>query len=123
MTSAVASRLSIHDRGLLREGLFADIAVFDPATVADRATYEQPHQLSIGIRYVFVNGTAVVQDGKVTGAKPGRHRPRPRLPPLELHLPALPESRLQKLVRVRVVEAHILAVPIQLAWNPVRNRD
>ena len=52
--------------------LFADITVFDPATVADRATYEQPHQLSIGIRHVFVNGTAVVQDEKVTGAKPGR---------------------------------------------------
>ena len=72
MTSAVASRLSIHDRGLLREGMFADITVFDPATVADRASYEQPHQLSVGVRHVFVNGTAVVQDGKVTGAKPGR---------------------------------------------------
>ena len=83
MTSAVASRLSIHDRGLLREGLFADITVFDPATVGDRATYEQPHQLSVGIQHVFVNGAAVVQDGRVTGAKPGRvvrgpgYRPAP----------------------------------------------
>jgi N-acyl-D-amino-acid deacylase len=83
MTSAVATRLSIHDRGLLREGMFADVTVFDPATVADRATYDQPHQLSIGIRHVFVNGIAVLQDGKVTGARPGRvvrgpgYRPAP----------------------------------------------
>jgi N-acyl-D-aspartate/D-glutamate deacylase len=52
--------------------MFADIVVFDPATVADRATFEQPHQLSVGFRHVFVNGIAVVRDGAVTGAKPGR---------------------------------------------------
>lgn len=72
MTSAVASRLSIRDRGLLREGMYADVVVFDPATIADRATFEQPHQLSGGMRYVFVNGTAVVREGQHTGAKPGR---------------------------------------------------
>src|SRR5256885_2296441 len=66
-TSAVATRLSIPDRGLLREGLFADIAVFDPATIADRSTYDQPHQLSVGVKYVFVNGVPVVRDGKHTG--------------------------------------------------------
>jgi len=71
-TSAVATRLSIPDRGLLRAGLFADIAVFDPATIADRSTFEQPHQLSVGVKYVFVNGTMIVRDGKHTGAKPGR---------------------------------------------------
>jgi N-acyl-D-amino-acid deacylase len=70
-TSAVATRLSIPDRGLLREGFFADIAVFDPATIGDRSTYEQPHQLSVGVKYVFVNGTMIVRDGKHTGAKPG----------------------------------------------------
>jgi dihydroorotase/N-acyl-D-amino-acid deacylase len=71
-SSAVATRLSIHDRGVLKPGLWADIVVFDPATVGDRATFEQPHQLSVGIRDVFVNGVAVVKDGKHTGAKPGR---------------------------------------------------
>ena len=72
MTSAVARRLSIQDRGLLQEGLWADIAVFDPGTVIDHATYEQPHQLSTGVKYVFVNGVAVVRDGKHTGAMPGQ---------------------------------------------------
>ena len=71
-TSAVATRLSIPDRGVLREGFFADIAVFDPNTLIDRSTFEQPHQLSEGVRYVLVNGTMIVRDGKHTGAKPGR---------------------------------------------------
>jgi len=57
----VANRLSIPDRGLLKEGMFADIVVFDPETVADRATYETPHQVSTGTRDVFVNGVAVVR--------------------------------------------------------------
>lgn len=72
MTSAVATRLSIQDRGVLREGLFADITVFDPETIIDRATYEDPHQVSTGVVHVFVNGTAVLTDGTHTGAKPGR---------------------------------------------------
>jgi dihydroorotase/N-acyl-D-amino-acid deacylase len=72
MSSAVASRLSIRDRGVLREGAFADIVIFDPRTVADRATYQQPHQLSAGMHHVFVNGVQVVRDGRHTGAKPGR---------------------------------------------------
>lgn len=71
MTGAVAQRLSIQDRGEIKEGLVADIMIFDPKTIIDRATYERPHQLSIGVRYVFVNGVAVVDDGRVTGAKPG----------------------------------------------------
>lgn len=72
MTSAVARRLSIQDRGLLQEGLYADIAVFDARTIIDHATYAQPHQLSTGVSYVFVNGVAVVRDGKHTGALPGQ---------------------------------------------------
>ena len=56
----------------MREGMFADLVVFDPATVIDHATYEKPHQLSTGIRDVLVNGVAVVREGKHTGAKPGR---------------------------------------------------
>jgi dihydroorotase/N-acyl-D-amino-acid deacylase len=72
MTSAVAARLSIRDRGLLREGFAADVVIFDPATIGDRATYESPHQLSTGVRHVLVNGVAVVSDGAHTGARPGR---------------------------------------------------
>ena len=72
MTSAVARRLSIQDRGLLQEGMFADIVIFDPEKILDRATYEQPHQISAGVIDVFVNGTAVIRDGKHTGAMPGR---------------------------------------------------
>jgi len=71
-TSAVATRLSIPDRGLLRAGMYADIVVFDPATVLDRATYAAPHRTAAGIRHVFVNGVEVVRDGVHTGAKPGR---------------------------------------------------
>ncbi len=71
MTSAVATRLSIPDRGILREGFHADIVIFDPETVIDRATYEDPHQVSDGIRDVFVNGVGVVRGREHTGAKPG----------------------------------------------------
>jgi len=71
-SSAVATRLSIQDRGLLKEGMKADIIIFDPATIADRATFEKPHQLSVGVRTVLVNGVVVVQDGNHTGAKPGQ---------------------------------------------------
>jgi dihydroorotase/N-acyl-D-amino-acid deacylase len=70
-SSAVATRLSIHDRGVIKPGLKADLVVFDPATIIDRATFEQPHQLSTGVRDVFVNGVAVLRDGRHTGAKPG----------------------------------------------------
>jgi dihydroorotase/N-acyl-D-amino-acid deacylase len=72
MTSAVATRLFIQDRGLLREGMYADIVVFDPETILDLATFDDPHRLSTGVRHVFVNGAAVVRDGVHTGAKPGR---------------------------------------------------
>ena len=72
MSGATAARLSIRDRGELKEGWYADIMIFDPTTIIDRATYEQPHQLSVGVRHVLVNGVQVVADGKVTGAKPGR---------------------------------------------------
>jgi dihydroorotase/N-acyl-D-amino-acid deacylase len=72
MTWGVAQRLSIRDRGLVKEGMYADVVVFDPATVIDRATYEKPHQVSVGIRDVLVNGVAVVKDGTVTGARPGK---------------------------------------------------
>ena len=71
MTSAATRRLGIRDRGLLQEGLFADIAVFNPDTIIDHATFEDPNQLSTGVEYVFVNGVAVVKAGKVTGEKPG----------------------------------------------------
>jgi N-acyl-D-amino-acid deacylase len=71
-SSGVAERLSIPDRGLLRAGMFADVVVFDPNTIIDKATYEKPHQLSVGVKEVFVNGAEVLHDGVHTGAKPGR---------------------------------------------------
>jgi dihydroorotase/N-acyl-D-amino-acid deacylase len=71
-TSAVATRLSLAQRGIVREGFYADLVVFDPATVAERATYENAHQLSTGIPWVLVNGVPVVAEGRPTGAKPGR---------------------------------------------------
>ncbi|MEO7742982.1 MAG: D-aminoacylase [Usitatibacter sp.] len=72
MTGLPASNLRIDRRGLLKEGNFADVVVFDPATVADRATFDNPHQYAIGMKHVLVNGTAVIADGEHTGAKPGR---------------------------------------------------
>jgi dihydroorotase/N-acyl-D-amino-acid deacylase len=72
MTSAVATRLHIRDRGLLREDYFADVVVFDAGRVAEHATYRRPNQLSTGVVHVFVNGEAVVADGAHTGAMPGR---------------------------------------------------
>ena len=72
MSGAVAARLNLHDRGLLRSGYYADVVIFDAETIADRATFEDPHQLSTGIRDVWVNGTRVVKDGQHTGATPGR---------------------------------------------------
>ena len=71
MTSAVATRLAIPDRGVLRAGMRADVVVFDPNTIIDRATFEKPHQLSEGVRDVYVNGVATVRAGRVTGATPG----------------------------------------------------
>jgi len=72
MTSAVAARLGLHDRGTLKPGQFADVVVFDPAVVSDRATFTEPWLLSEGIREVWVNGTRVLQGGCHTGALPGR---------------------------------------------------
>jgi N-acyl-D-amino-acid deacylase len=72
LTSLPADNLRIADRGRLKRGLFADLAIFDPATIADRATYEKPHRYSVGMRHVFVNGVQVLRDGENTGAKPGR---------------------------------------------------
>ena len=72
MTGATAARLKLRDRGLLREGMYADIVVFDPTRIIDVATFDKPHQLSKGVSYVFVNGVQVVANGKHTGATPGR---------------------------------------------------
>ena len=67
-----ATNLELDRRGFLREGMFADVAVFDPAKVADRATFEKPHQYAVGMQHVFVNGVQVLKGGEHTGATPGR---------------------------------------------------
>lgn len=72
MSSAAARRLKLKDRGLIREGMWADIVVFDKNTVEDTATYLEPYQYPRGIRYVIVNGKVVIRDGEHTGALPGK---------------------------------------------------
>jgi len=72
MTSLPAARMGLHDRGTLRKGTFADLVLFDPETVIDRATFAQPRELPLGIKAVFVNGVKVWSEDQATGAKPGR---------------------------------------------------
>jgi N-acyl-D-amino-acid deacylase len=72
MTWSTAQILGLRDRGMIKEGMFADLVIFDPATIIDNATFEKPHQLSTGIRDVFVNGQAVWREGRLTDARPGR---------------------------------------------------
>jgi N-acyl-D-amino-acid deacylase len=72
MTSRAAARVGLHERGILRPGLFADVTVFDPATIRDVATFDDPNRYSVGVRHVFVNGERVVAEGKITDARPGR---------------------------------------------------
>lgn len=72
MSSMSAQRLGIRDRGLLVEGYFADIAVFDADEIRDMATFEDPHQYAVGMKYVLVNGELVVEDGSHTGRRPGK---------------------------------------------------
>jgi N-acyl-D-amino-acid deacylase len=72
LSAMPAEHLGLRRRGQLAAGYHADVVVFDPATVADKATFEEPHQLAVGMRHVFVNGVAVVKDGAHTGATPGR---------------------------------------------------
>ena len=67
-----AENLKIQKRGLLKEGYFADIVVFDPERIQDHATFENPHQYATGVKHVFVNGQAVLKDGEHTGVTPGR---------------------------------------------------
>jgi N-acyl-D-amino-acid deacylase len=72
LSALPATNLGLDRRGFLKEGMFADVVVFDPATISDRATFEEPHQYAVGVKRVFVNGVQVVKDGEHTGAKPGR---------------------------------------------------
>jgi dihydroorotase/N-acyl-D-amino-acid deacylase len=67
-----AQRLRLTDRGVLKKGMWADVVVFDPATVTDKATFENPNQFSVGMEYVLVNGVPVIAEGKMTGALPGK---------------------------------------------------
>ena len=72
LTSLPAENLSLRRRGLLKPGQYADVVIFDPATITDHATFDQPHQYSTGVQHVFVNGVQVLRDGEHTGALPGR---------------------------------------------------
>ena len=72
MTGLTATVFRLRDRGFIRPGAFADIVVFDPATITDRATYEEPHQYSTGVRHVLVNGKRALTDGDPTESRSGR---------------------------------------------------
>ena len=72
LTSLPAATLELDRRGTLKPGFFADVVVFDPQTIADRATFDQPHQYSVGVRHVLVNGAHILRDGEHTGVKSGR---------------------------------------------------
>jgi N-acyl-D-amino-acid deacylase len=72
LTSMPATNLKIQRRGLLKEGYFADIVIFDPATIQDHATFDNPHQYATGVSHLFVNGVLAVKDGEHTVATPGR---------------------------------------------------
>jgi N-acyl-D-amino-acid deacylase len=72
MTSLPATNLGIARRGMLKESYFADVVVFDPQTIQDHATFENPKQYATGVSEVWVNGVEVIRDGEHTGAKPGR---------------------------------------------------
>jgi N-acyl-D-amino-acid deacylase len=71
-TALPAQRMRLTDRGVLKQGMWADVVIFDPATIRDLATFEQPNQLSQGMEYVLVNGVPVIAEGKMTGALPGK---------------------------------------------------
>jgi len=72
LASLPTANLGIRDRGLVRPGMMADLAIFDPATIADTATYDKPQQFAVGMRDVLVNGRPVLLDGVMTAARPGR---------------------------------------------------
>ena len=72
MTSLSMERIGQKERGLIREGMFADVVIFDADRIQDLATYEDPHRFSVGIVHILVNGQLVLRDGSLTGTKPGR---------------------------------------------------
>jgi dihydroorotase/N-acyl-D-amino-acid deacylase len=67
-----AQRMRLTDRGVLKQGMWADVVIFDPAAIHDVATFENPNQLSVGMEYVLVNGVPVIEQGKMTNALPGK---------------------------------------------------
>jgi len=72
MSAFPAQRIGLADRGVLREGMKGDIAIFNPDTIRDLATFERPHQYAEGVDYVIVNGQVAFEGGKMTAARPGR---------------------------------------------------
>ena len=72
MTSLAAQKFQLKDRGLLKEGMAADIVIFDEAEVKDKATFENPHQYSVGFKFIVVNGQLEIDNGQITGVRSGK---------------------------------------------------
>ena len=89
-TALPAARMHLTDRGLIKQGLAADLVVFDPLTVIDRATFAAPNQLSEGMQWVLVNGIPVIDGGQMTGALPGHVLRGPGYQPSRPHTKTLP---------------------------------
>lgn len=111
MTGLPASTIGLVDRGFIAAGMAADVTIFDPATVIDRATYEDPAQLSEGIRFVLVNGRVAVADGRVTGAQGGRVLSR------TLHMPSrpMPTDSARRLIARATISGESIAIALTQA--------
>jgi len=92
LSSLPATNLGLDRRGFVRPGMYADVVVFDPATIADKATYEKPQQYAVGVKQVFVNGVHVLKDGEPTGTPAGRALKGPGAVPAPAGPPATPSA-------------------------------
>ncbi len=119
MSSAVANRLGIRRRGLLREGFFADVVIFDPQTIGDRATFTDPHQLSVGVRDVWINGERVLANGEHTGATADQDSSDWRRSETALHMKSLRRSESIARRSISPEPVYTMPLPCSFGASPV----